>query len=218
MKPIRILLVDDQVLFRKALRTLLSAESEFEVVGDAENGEEGLRMARNTQPDVILMDLRMPVMDGVTATKRIKAALSKPQIIVLTTFDDDQAVYDGLKAGAIGYLLKDASTETLFNAIRSAASGEYFLTPAITAKVVAEFTRTPQKKLEPTAQLAEALTAREMEILNLLATGISNQEIAEHLVISEGTVKNHMSRILAKLGVKDRLQVVLKAKELGLIS
>ena len=212
---IRILIVDDQALFREGLRTLLSVQPDFEIVGEAGNGEEGLKMAVQTQPDVVLMDLRMPVMDGVKTTERIKSSLPACRVIVLTTFDDDELVFDGLRAGAIGYLLKDVSSNKLFDAIRAASRGEYFLLPAITAKVIAEFARIPRSNPNRAHDFVEMLSPREQEIIRLVASGDSNKEIAERLVISEGTVKNHLSNILAKLSVKDRLQAVIRARELG---
>ena len=212
---IRILIVDDQALFREGLRTLLSVQPDFEIVGEAGNGEEGLKMAVQTRPDVVLMDLRMPLMDGVKTTERIKSSLPACRVIVLTTFDDDELVFDGLRAGAIGYLLKDVSSNKLFDAIRAASRGEYFLLPAITAKVIAEFARIPRSNPNRAHDSAETLSPREQEIIRLVASGDSNKEIAERLVISEGTVKNHLSNILAKLSVKDRLQAVIRARELG---
>jgi DNA-binding NarL/FixJ family response regulator len=217
-KPIRILIVDDQELFREALCTLLSVQEDFNIVAQAGNGEEAVRMAVYHQPDVILMDLRMPVMDGAAATRRIRDNLVDPKIIVLTTFDDDDSIYDGLSAGAVGYLLKDASPGQLYEAIRAASRGEYFLLPKITARVVAEYskmTKPSQNRLEGEFPF---LSRRELEILNFASKGASNREIAEQLVIAEGTVKNHMRSILGKLEVKDRMQAVLKAKELGIIS
>lgn len=215
--PVEILVVDDQSLFREGLRTLLSVQPGFEVTGEAANGEEALRLAVQLKPDVILMDLRMPVMDGVTATLRLRDSMPQCKVIVLTTFDDDEYVYDGLRAGAVGYLLKDVSSEKLFEAIRAASRGEYFLLPSITAKVMAEFSRLSRIAPSPMDQLEEPLSPREMEILRLVATGASNREIAENLVIAEGTVKNHLTNILGKLSVKDRMQAVLKAREYGLI-
>ncbi len=211
-----ILLVDDQALFREGLRTLLSVQPDFEVVGEAANGEEALRLAANLKPAVVLMDLRMPVLDGVTATRRLHAMLPDCHVIVLTTFDDDDYVFDGLRAGAVGYLLKDVSSEKLFEAVRAAARGEYFLLPSITAKVMEEFSRLSQLAPVQSEPLAEPLSMRELEILNLVATGASNKQIAQNLVIAEGTVKNHLTNILSKLGVKDRMNAVLKAKELGI--
>jgi DNA-binding NarL/FixJ family response regulator len=214
--PIRVLLVDDQGLFREGLRTLLSVQSDFEVVGEAANGEEALRLAVCSQPDVVLMDVRMPVMDGVTATARLKASLPDCRVIILTTFDEDESIFDGLKAGAVGYLLKDVSSEKLNEAIRAAAHGDYFLLPSITAKVVAEFSRLA-KASTPIQDMPNPLSGREVEILGLVSEGLSNREIADRLVISEGTVKNHLTNILSKLGARDRMQATIKAKELGII-
>lgn len=214
---VRVLIVDDQSLFREGLRTLLSVQPDFEVVGDVGNGEEALRTAVRLQPNIILMDLRMPVMDGVTATARLREVLPSCKVIVLTTFDDDEFVFDGLRAGAVGYLLKDVSSEKLFEAIRAADRGEYFLQPSITTKVMAEFSRLSRITPASAETLAEALSPRELEILRLVATGASNRDIAETLVIAEGTVKNHLTNILGKLSAKDRLQAVIKAREYRLI-
>jgi DNA-binding NarL/FixJ family response regulator len=218
MNPkIKILLVDDQALFREGLRTLLDLQPDFEVVGEASQGEEALRMAVSLSPNVILMDLRMPVMDGVTATRRIKDSLPQCKVIVLTTFDDDEDVLVGLRAGAVGYLLKDVASEKLYEAIRSAARGEYFLLPSITAKVMAEFSRLSRPARTSLYDIGVKLSSRELEVLRLVAQGASNKEIADILVIAEGTVKNHLTNILAKLDARDRMQAVLKAQELGLI-
>lgn len=216
-ETVKILLVDDQALFREALNTLLSVQPDFVVVGEASNGEEALRLATQYHPNVILMDLRMPVMDGVTATGRLHTILPECRVIILTTFDDDENVFDGLRAGAVGYLMKDVSSEQLYEAIRAAARGEYFLLPSVTAKVVAEFSRISRSSPRSVQAPVDPLSNREVEILQLVATGASNKEIAEMLVISEGTVKNHLSNILGKLGVKDRMQAVLNARELGII-
>lgn len=215
MTPIRVLLVDDQALFREALHTLLSVQPDIEVVGEAGDGEEALRMVAQFQPDVVLMDLQMPVMDGVAATRRLQAEYPASRAIMLTTFDDDEYVFEGLRAGAIGYLLKDVSAQKLVEAIQSAARGETFLQPSIAAKVVAEVARHGA----PTASesLIEPLTSRELDILRRLTEGLNNREIADELVITEGTVKNHVTNILGKLGVRDRTQAALKAKELRLI-
>jgi DNA-binding NarL/FixJ family response regulator len=212
-----ILLVDDQSLFREGLRTLLSVQPDFKVVGEATNGEEAIRRAAMLKPGIILMDLRMPVMDGVTATQRLRDVLPQCKVIVLTTFDDDEFVFDGLRAGAVGYLLKDVSSEKLFEAIRAANRGEYFLMPSITAKVMAEFSRLSRIAPSQVGSLIDPLSSRELEILRLVATGASNREIADSLIIAEGTVKNHLTNILGKLNAKDRMQAVLKAKEHGLI-
>lgn len=216
MNMIRILLVDDQSLFREGLRTLLSVQPNFEVVGEAANGKEGIRLAVQLQPQVVLMDVRMPVLDGVAATARIKEVLPDCKVIILTTFDDDEAIFDGLKAGAVGYLLKDVSSVKLNEAILAAARGDYFLLPSVTAKVVAEFSRL-SKAAVPLIEMSNPLSGREIEILGLVSTGLSNREIAEKLVISEGTVKNHLTNILSKLGVRDRMQASLRAKELGIL-
>ena len=214
---ISVLIVDDQSLFREALRTLLSANDDIKIIGEAENGEAAIRLANNLKPSVILMDLRMPVMDGVTATKRITKQTPECKVIILTTFDDDEYVFDGLRAGAVGYLLKDVKSEKLFEAIFAAHRGEYFLLPSITAKVVSEFSRLSPSRSYVVDSLIDPLSPREIEILKLLATGITNKEISNQLVITEGTVKNHVSNILRKMNVQDRLQAVLKAQKIGLI-
>jgi DNA-binding NarL/FixJ family response regulator len=216
MNAIRILLVDDQELFREALNTLLSVQSDFNVVAEASNGEEALRLVAQFNPDVVLMDLRMPVLDGVSATQRLRTQFPDCRVIVLTTFDDDDLVFEGLRAGAVGYLLKDTSAEKLFEAIRAAARGEYFLQPSITAKVVAEFARIARPAIL-TGEDVIPLSTREVEVLRLVAEGASNRDIANKLVITEGTVKNHLSNILSKLAVKDRMQAVIKARQLGII-
>jgi DNA-binding NarL/FixJ family response regulator len=217
MKPLRVLLVDDQALFREGLRTLLSMRPDLEVAGEAANGEEALQQVRNLKPQVVLMDLRMPVLGGVEATRRVRAADPDCQVIVLTTFDDDEEVFDALRAGAAGYLLKDAPLEKLIEAIRAAARGESFLQPSIAAKVVAEFNRLSGGSPQAASRLVEPLSDRESQVLRQLARGKSNKEIAATLVLAEGTVKNHMTNILGKLGALDRTQAALKARELGLL-
>lgn len=217
MKKIKVLLVDDQALFREGLRTLLEVQQDVEIVGEASNGEEALRLAATAQPEVVLMDLRMPVMDGVTATRRIRDLYPAINVIVLTTFDDDETVFDGLRAGAMGYLLKDVTSEKLCEAIRAASRGEYFMQPSITAKVMSEFTRMARNPRVVKSDLVAELSTRELEVLRHVATGASNKEIADLLVIAEGTVKNHLTSILAKLEARDRMQAVLKAREYGLI-
>ncbi len=223
MMAIQILLVDDQALFREGMRVLLSLQPDFEVVGEAANGEEALRLAAMHHPHVVLMDLRMPILDGVAATRRLRAAQPACRVIVLTTFDDDDYVFDGLRAGAVGYLLKDTPADKLVEAIRAVARGESFLQPSIAAKVVAEFARltVPAARTTPTGQavqpLAEPLSDRELEVLRLVASGASNKAIAAQLVITEGTVKNHLTNILGKLGVHDRTQAALKGRDLGLV-
>ena len=175
-------------------------------------------MAVSTSPDVVLMDLRMPVMDGVEATRRINQLGKGIKVIVLTTFDDDETIFEGLRAGAVGYLLKDVSSEKLVEAIQAAYQGDYFLLPSITAKVVSEFSRISKPaRRQKEENIPDPLSAREIEILRIVATGASNKEIADQLFISEGTVKNHLSSILSKLGVRDRMQAILKAREYGII-
>ncbi|MDP9373181.1 MAG: response regulator transcription factor [Chloroflexota bacterium] len=215
--PIRILLVDDQALFRESLGLLLTAQPDLQVVGEAANGEEAVRQAAALRPAVVLMDLRMPVLDGVAATRRLRAEGPETQVIVLTTFDDDEYVFEALRAGAIGYLLKDVSGERLVEAVRAAARGESSLQPAVAAKVIAEFARLTDPARPRRQPLPEPLSERELEVLRLLATGASNREIADRLFIAEGTVKNHLTSILGKLGVRDRTQAALKARELGLL-
>ncbi|HUM72086.1 MAG TPA: response regulator transcription factor [Chloroflexota bacterium] len=215
---IRVLLVDDQALFREGLHTLLSVQADLEVVGEAGNGEEAVTAVASLQPDVVLMDLRMPVLDGVSATRRIMESYPTTRVIVLTTFDNDEDDFDGLRAGEVGYLLKDVPSARLYEAIRAAARGESFLQPSIAAKVVAEFARMGARPSAPSqAELIEPLSERELEILQHLAAGDSNREIANTLYITEGTVKNHVTNILGKLGVRDRTQAALKAKDMGLI-
>ncbi|MBI5303396.1 MAG: response regulator transcription factor [Chloroflexi bacterium] len=220
MEDLRVLIVDDQTLMRQGLQTLLEMQPGIRVVGQAGDGIDALAQADALKPDVVLMDVRMPHMDGVQATRQIRARLPNTQVIILTTFDDDEYVFEGLRAGAMGYLLKDTSVEILADALRRVARGEALIEPSIARKVVAEFTRLGAKESRAEASearpaLPDALSEREMEILCALARGLSNREIAEQFVITEGTVKNHVSNILAKMGVRDRTQAVLKAKELG---
>lgn len=217
MRPIRVMLVDDQALFREGLRQLLSVHANLEVVGEATNGMEALRLAKALKPQVVLMDLRMPTLGGVEATRHLHQLDSRCRVIVLTTFDDDEEVFEALRAGAAGFLLKDAPPARLLEAIQAAARGESFLQPSIAAKVVAEFSRLSRPVPAPDPALIEALSEREREVLRQLACGKSNKEIAAVLNLVEGTVKNHMSNILGKLGVLDRTQAALRARELGLL-
>src|SRR6185369_14568160 len=195
MKSIKILLVDDQPLFREGLRTLLSVHPDFEIVGEAGNGKEAISLARSSGAQVVLMDLQMPIVDGVAATRHLHEEQPDCRVIVLTTFDDDVMVFDGLRAGAVGYLLKDAPSEKLAEAIRVAARGETFLQPSVAAKVVAEFARLTKKAVVPPTSLVDPLSERELEILRLIAQGASNREIAGTLFLAEGTVKNHVTNI-----------------------
>jgi DNA-binding NarL/FixJ family response regulator len=215
---IRVLLVDDQALFREGLETLLSVHKDIQVVGQASNGRDAVEIAAKVHPDVVLMDVRMPILDGVRATRLLKEAQPQCRVIVLTTFDDDEYIFDALRTGAAGYLLKDVASARLVEAIRATARGESILEPSVAAKVIAEFTRVssmvPSAQME---QLVEPLSERELEILSWIARGASNKEIADQLFIAEGTVKNHVTHILGKLGVRDRTQAALKARELGLL-
>jgi DNA-binding NarL/FixJ family response regulator len=216
-QPIRILLVDDQALFREGLRILLSSQPDFDVVAEAANGEEALRQAAVNRPDVVLMDLRMPVLDGVAATRRLHELYPMTRVIALTTFDEDEYIFEGLRAGAYGYLLKDVPSQKLYEAIYAANRGEYFLMPSVTARVMAEFSRLPRSQPIQTPTNQPPLSEREKQILKMVALGASNKEIAEELVIAEGTVKNHLSNIFDKLEARDRMQAVLKSKEMGII-
>ena len=217
MNKIRIHIVDDQTMFRSGMRMLLSSQADFEVAGEAADGEEALHKCATLKPDVVLMDLRMPVLDGSAATRRLKASQPNIRVIVLTTFDEDAAIFDGLRAGAIGYLLKDAPTDKLYEAIRAAARGETVLHPSVAAKVVAQLTRLSEQAPGWAGAMAEPLSQRELEILRLLANGATNREIAAQLVLAEGTVKNHVTAILSKLGVTDRTAAAMRAREMGLI-
>lgn len=216
MAPIRVALVDDQALFREGLRTILSLQADFEIVGEAADGQEAVALINKTNPHVVLMDLKMPRLDGVEATRLIKSEHPSVHILILTTFDDDEYVFEGLRSGAVGYLLKDAPSDKLVEAIRAAARGESFLQPSVAAKVVAEFSRLADRPVDLSEALVEPLSQRESEVLRLLAHGSTNRQIAEALVIAEGTVKNHVTSILGKLGVEDRTQAAIKAKDLGL--
>ena len=219
MKKLRLLLVDDQALFREGLRTLLGLQADFDIVGEGANGEDAVALARRFAPDVVLMDLRMPMLGGVEATRRITAEAPACRVIVLTTFEEDEEVFAALRAGAVGYLLKASPSARLCEAIRLAARGESFLEPSVAAKVVAEFARQGERRPRrpPAPPLAEPLSSREHDVLRRLAEGRSNKEIAVELGIAEGTVKNHMSNELGKLGALDRTQAALRARELGLI-
>lgn len=216
MNPVRILIADDQSLFREGLRTLLSLQPDFLVEGEAANGVEAVEAARRWQPDVVLMDLRMPVMGGVEATRRVREASPATRVLVLTTFREDEEIYDALRAGACGYLLKDTPVERLAEAIRAAQRGETVLEPAVAARVLAEFNRLSGLRPEA-ATAAEQLSPRELEVLRHVARGRANKEIAAQLHVTEGTVKNHLTSIFIRLGVLDRTQAALKARDLGLV-
>jgi DNA-binding NarL/FixJ family response regulator len=216
MSPVRVLLVDDQALFREALSVLLSVRDDITVVGEAGDGDEAVRRAAELRPDVVLMDLRMPALDGVAATRRLRVEQPDVRVIALTTFDDDEDVFAALRAGAVGYLLKDVSSARLVEAVLAAARGESVLQPSVAAKVVARFASLPASDLAP-APLVVPLSERELDVVRLLASGRSNREIAAALFLAEGTVKNHVTNVLGKLGARDRTQAALRARELGLV-
>ena len=213
-----VLIVDDQALVRVGLRKILDAEPETTVVGEAGDGEDAVAEARRLRPDVVLMDIRMPVLDGIEATRRIVQARPATRVLILTTFGLDGYVYDALRAGASGFMLKDASPEEIAAAVRIVASGEALLAPAVTRSVIEEFARQrPSVERMPPPAVGD-LTPREREVLDLLARGLSNPEICERLVISEATAKTHVARILQKLGLRDRVQAVIYAYESGLVT
>ena len=208
---IKVLLVDDQSLIRQGLKALLELEPDIEIVGEAENGEQAINLVAKLQPDVILLDIRMPIMDGVAATREIQKRFAKTKILVLTTFDDDEYVSAAMQNGAMGYLLKDTPSEELAVAIRAVHKGYTQLGPGIVKKLLTQFSHpTPTQSLPIPSSLAE-LTPREKEVLQLIATGASNREIAHQLYISEGTVKNHVTNILNRLNLRDRTQAAIWA-------
>jgi DNA-binding NarL/FixJ family response regulator len=217
MTDIRILIVDDQALIRSGLRMILEAEDGLSVIGEASDGRDAIEVATRQRPDVILMDIRMPVMDGIDATRRLNAsALSpKPRVLILTTFDLDEYVYAAIRAGASGFLLKDAPPDDLIHAIRVVARGEALLAPTVTRRLIEEFASRPEPDGAPEGM--DELTERELEVLRSLAAGLSNAEIADALFVSEATVKTHISHILTKLGLRDRVQAVVVAYESGLV-
>jgi DNA-binding NarL/FixJ family response regulator len=214
----RVLIADDQALVRVGLRKILEAEPELTVVAEAADGEDAVGAARRERPDVVLMDIRMPVLDGIEATRRIVAAQPSTRVLILTTFGLDAYVYDALRAGASGFMLKDAPPEEIAAAVRIVASGEALLAPAVTRAVIEELARRPAAVTPPPPPALADLTPREREVLELLTRGLSNPEICERLVISEATAKTHVARILQKLGLRDRVQVVIFAYETGLVA
>jgi DNA-binding NarL/FixJ family response regulator len=211
---IRVLLADDQALVRGGFRMILEARDDFEVAGEAANGVEAVELAQALRPDVVLMDIRMPVLDGVEATRRLVASGSPARVLVLTTFDLDEYVDAAIRAGASGFLLKDVEPEELVTAVRVVAAGDALLAPAVTKRLLERYARVPEER--PPKSLAD-LTSRELETLRLLAGGCSNAEIAQELVVTEATVKTHVSSILRKLGVRDRVQAVVAAYDAGLV-
>ena len=211
---IRVLLADDQALVRGGFRVILDSQADIEVVGEAADGKEAIRLTAELRPDVVLMDIRMPNMDGLEATRRIATASEAPRIVMLTTFDADEHVYEAMRAGASGFLLKDLRPEDLAHAVRIVAAGDTLLANAVTRRLVERFVRRPP----PGARSdVEELTAREREVLELIARGGSNAEIAAALFVSEGTVKTHVTHVLQKLGLRDRVQAVIFAYESGLV-
>ncbi|WP_415950527.1 response regulator [Streptomyces sp. KLOTTS4A1] len=218
---IRVLIVDDQAMVRAGFAALLSAQSDIDVVGQAEDGKQGVEQGRSTHPDVVLMDVRMPVMDGLEAARQLldppPGVTHVPKVLMLTTFDVDDYVYEALRAGASGFLLKDAPPADLISAVRVVAAGEALLAPSVTRRLIADFAeRRPARRKDPALRL-KGLTPREAEVLSLIARGLSNQEIAGELVLAEQTVKTHVGRVLAKLGLRDRAQLVIFAYEAGVV-
>ncbi|MFI6318743.1 response regulator [Nonomuraea sp. NPDC050556] len=209
---IRVLIADDQALLRGSFRLLIDSEDDLMVVGEAADGHQAVTLTRSESPDVVLMDVRMPEMDGITATKQIAG---DARVLILTTFDLDEYVYSALRAGASGFLLKDAPPDDLLRAIRVVASGETLLAPRVTTRLIAEFVRRPVQQV---FQGFEALTEREREVLTLIAHGLSNAELGDQLQVSAGTVKTHIGRLLAKLHARDRAQLVIAAYEGGLVT
>jgi len=215
---VRVLIVDDQALVRTGFRMILDAEEDMDVVGEAANGKEAIGEASRLNPDVVLMDVRMPELDGIEATRRLLAdAGVDSKVVMLTTFDMDEYVYEALRAGASGFLLKDAPPEQLVDGIRAVCSGDALLAPSVTRRVIEEFVRRPPEAVRTAPPEIEELTPRECEVLKLIARGLSNAEIAKSLVVSETTVKTHVARVLMKMGLRDRVQAVVMAYESGLV-
>ena len=212
---IRVLIADDQALVRTGFRVILDAETDIDVVGESGDGRAAVAAARTLQPDVVLMDIRMPELDGIEATRLLAQGARSPRVLILTTFDLDEYVYEALRAGASGFLLKDAGAEELLHAVRVVAAGDALLSPSITRRLIADYARRPPLREQPAA-LAE-LTPRELEVLRLIARGLSNGEIAHELVVGDATVKTHVARIFAKLDLHDRAQAVVLAYESGLV-
>jgi DNA-binding NarL/FixJ family response regulator len=213
---INVLLADDQDLVREGLRMIIDADPELAVVGEARNGVEAITRTRELDPDVVLMDIRMPDLDGIEATRRLVTAGARSRIVVLTTFDLDEYVYRAMNAGATGFLLKDASREQLTSAIRTAASGDAMLAPAVTRRLIEQFCRRPAPDADPSSVVSR-LSQRERDVLLLVARGMSNAEIAQKLFLGETTVKSHLARVFTKLELRDRVQAVVFAYETGLV-
>ncbi|MEU1014818.1 response regulator transcription factor [Streptomyces sp. NPDC005900] len=214
---IRVLIADDQIMVRQGFTVLLNAEPDIEVIGQAVDGRDAVAQVGELTPDVVLMDIRMPELSGIEATRRITAALPEVRVLVLTTFDLDEYVYEALRAGASGFLLKDASADQLAEAVRVVAAGDALLAPGITRRLIAEFSRLDGGGRGPLRSRVGELTGRETEVLALIARGLSNAEIAAELVVAEQTVKTHVGRILVKLGLRDRTQAAVFAYESGVV-
>ena len=222
VKGVRIVVADDHEVVRAGFAELLDTRPDFTVVGTASDGAEAVRLCHELRPDVVLMDVRMPGMDGIEATRQLADSGEYPRVIILTTFDLDEYVYEALRAGASGFLLKDVTAERLFDAVRVVADGEALLAPGVTRRLIAEFATLHRRpNLDAGSELAPAsldvLTTRETQVLRLVAEGLSNAEIAARLVVNEETVKTHVSRVLRKLGLRDRTQAVVTAYESGLV-
>jgi DNA-binding NarL/FixJ family response regulator len=216
---IRIIVADDHEVVRTGFAALLDTQPDFTVAGTACDGAEAVRICRDLHPDVVLMDVRMPGMDGIQATRQLTGSgQGGPRILILTTFDLDEYVYDALRAGASGFLLKDVTAERLFDAVRVIAAGEALLAPTVTRRLISQFTRQhPRPDPPPPPAVLAALTPRETQVLKLVAEGLSNHEIAAQLIVTEETIKTHVSRLLSKLGLRDRTQAVVTAYESGLV-
>ncbi len=215
---IRVVIVDDQGMVRAGFTSLLAAESDIEVVGEAADGEAAVELVRRLEPDVTLMDIRMPVLDGIAATRRLVQARTATKVLVLTTFDLDEYVFEALRAGASGFLLKDAPAEELAAAVRVVAAGESLLAPVVTRRVIDAFVSRAAPPIgAPVDERLGSLTPRELEVLGLVARGLSNSDIAQRLYVSEGTTKTHVSNLLTKLGLRDRVQAVVFAYEAGVV-
>ena len=215
---VRIIVADDHQVVRTGFAALLDTQPDFSVIGTARDGAEAVRLGQELAPDVVLMDVRMPGMDGIEATRQLAGpGPGGPRILILTTFDLDQYVYDALRAGASGFLLKDVTAERLFDAVRVIAAGDALLSPGVTRRLISEFTRLKPPPDGPPAAALAGLTPRETQVLRLVAAGLSNPEIAAQLVVTEETVKTHVSRMLSKLGLRDRTQAVVMAYETGLV-
>jgi DNA-binding NarL/FixJ family response regulator len=215
---IRVMVADDQPLVRDGLRTILEAQPDIEVAAEASTGREAIEMAARHRLDIILMDIRMPDVDGITACREVTARAGAPRVVVVTTHDLDEYVYDALRAGACGFLLKDAPREQLVSGVRAAHAGETLLAPAVTRRLVETFVRRPPPRSDGLPPVLDELTARELEVLRLIARGLSNAEIGAAVFVAEATVKSHVSRILAKLGLRDRVHAVVLAYECGLVA